>query len=347
MTTIMNEWYKTDDLTKIRAYKHIASETGLTAYAVEKDWWVVQTLSIVFNLDVGKYMVFKGGTSLSKAWNIIERFSEDIDLAVDRTFFGFDGELSKSQRTKLRKASNEYLSNVFYTELIEKFKENGLFSVDIKIKDAVSKDEDPRIIEIYYPNVIDSPGYIKPKIQLEIGARSLREPYTIKNISSLIDTFYSDKSFAQEAIKIPTVNPERTFLEKIFLLHEEFQRPKDKIRVKRLSRHLYDIYQLSKTTFADKILNDKDLYQTIVTHRYSMTRLGGVNYNLHQPQFINPIPPDEFIKKWENDYKIMLEEMIYGDAPDFEELIAEITKFISKLNNVKWQMDISFPNPNQ
>ena len=98
-----------------------------------------------------------------------------------------------------------------------------------------------RIIEIYYPNIIQKPDYLEARIQIEIGCRSLKEPFTIRPISSLVDIFYPHMEFALPSIQVPSVNPERTFLEKIFLLHEEFQRPKEKMRSDRLSRHLYDV----------------------------------------------------------------------------------------------------------
>jgi hypothetical protein len=180
---------------------------------------------------------------------------------------------------------------------------------------------------------------------LEIGCRSLREPFVVKTFSSLIDEYYPDSEFAQAPIEIPTVIPERTFLEKIFLLHEEFQRPQEKIRVDRLSRHLYDVYQLSKTNFAFNAINDKALYETIVEHRYTYTRFGGVNYNLHQPQTINPIPGLDLIDAWEADYKIMQQQMIYGDSPDFAEMIEAIKNFVAQINQLEWKMAAKFPIP--
>ena len=81
-----DEWYKIPKQTKINAYMQISEETGMASYAVEKDWWVVQTLAAIFEMEVGKCLIFKGGTSLSKAWGLIERFSEDIDLAIDRAY---------------------------------------------------------------------------------------------------------------------------------------------------------------------------------------------------------------------------------------------------------------------
>jgi predicted nucleotidyltransferase component of viral defense system len=102
----MNRFYNLPTDTKYRIFTETGEKNNLPAFAVEKDWWVVQTLALLFELEIGKYLVFKGGTSLSKAWGVIERFSEDIDLAVDRSFFGFDGELEKKERTNLRKKSN-------------------------------------------------------------------------------------------------------------------------------------------------------------------------------------------------------------------------------------------------
>ena len=332
----MNRWNKITGQTKIKA-------NGMASFAVEKDWWVVQTLAIIFEMELVAHLVFKGGTSLSKAWRLIDRFSEDIDLAIDRTFFGFEGELSKNQRTNLRKSASTYISEIFYPELEAKFKEKGFVDVEMKIVESASRDQDPRVIEIYYPNVIESPGYIQPKIQIEIGCRSLREPFSVQTFSSLVDEHYPEAEFAQPPIDIPTVNPERTFLEKIFLLHEEFQRPKEKIRVNRLSRHLYDVYQLLKTEYAEKAINDKELFETIVKHRHKYTRIGGVNYNLHQPQTINPIPTLDFMDAWRDDYKTMQEQMIYGDSPTYDVMLAEIETFVAKINKLEWKMETIFP----
>jgi hypothetical protein len=88
---------------------------------------------------------------------------------------------------------------------------------------------------------------------------------------------------------VPTANPEKTFLEKLFLLHEEFQRPDDKMRVNRLSRHLYDIYQLTRAGIEITAINNKELYESIVVHRHKFSKVGGVDYNLHNPSTINPI----------------------------------------------------------
>lgn len=325
--------------------QNVENKTGVPDFAVEKDWWVVQTLRVIFEMGIGEHLVFKGGTSLSKTWKLIERFSEDIDLAVDRRFLGYSGELSKKQLTKLRKETSSYISGEFYPGLQERFKKSGFKDVGFNIVPAESSDQDPRIIEIYYPYVTKSPGYIQPRVQVEIGCRSLREPFSLKPISSFVDEQYPDAEFVQPPVKVPSVTPERTFLEKLFLLHEEFQRPKEKIRVDRLSRHLYDIFQLSKTEFATNAIHDKELYETIVNHRYVFTKLGGVDYNLHQPQNIRPIPSPDFSEAWQADYRRMQEQMIYGDSPTYEDLVKGIQDFLKRMNALDWKMGIGFPKP--
>jgi predicted nucleotidyltransferase component of viral defense system len=290
-------------------------------------------------------LVFKGGTSLSKAWRLIERFSEDLDLAIDREFFGFAGELGKNQRDKLKKKAGIWVDESFFPEIKARFRDRNIENVHIELVENEESDKD-RIINIHYPNIFPAPGHLEPRVQIEITSRSLREPFTIRSFGSYIDEYYTDRDFTQPFIDIPVVNPERTFLEKIFLLHEEFHRPLEKIRVNRLSRHLYDVVKLSKTPFAEKALNDPGLYAAIVEHRFIYTRVGGVDYNLHQPQTIDPIPIPEIIKAWEADYQTMVERMIYEEyPPSFDSIIRELTALRSKINGLPWKFEKHFPIP--
>lgn len=338
----MNRFYNLPAESKERILNETGEKCNLPAYAVEKDWWVVQTLSILFELEVAKHLVFKGGTSLSKSWGLIERFSEDIDLAVDRTFYGFEGELTKERRTKLRKTANSYIRETLFPELQKAFAAKGLSGVTIELEEITTSDQDPVIINANYPHIIESPGYIRPRVQIEIGCRSLMEPFENRPLLSLVDTTYPETHFSQKPVNIPTVVPERTFLEKIFLLHEEFQRPPEKMRVNRLSRHLYDIYKLAQYGVADKAVSCNELYEIIVKHRFSLVRVGNVDYNFHQPKTINFIPHKELISTWAEDYKTMQEQMIYGDAPTFDQLIEYLKVLNDKINELPWETSFSF-----
>lgn len=339
----MNKWLALPDETKKNAYIQIGEKIGMAAFAVEKDWWVVQTLACIFEMEVARHIVFKGGTSLSKAWKLIQRFSEDIDLAIDRTFFGYNGNLTRGQLTALRRKAGAFTTCPFMEELKTKFEEHELEGVTWNVVGAEARDQDPRILEVYYPNVIEAPGYLQPRVQIEISCRSLREPYTDRSFSSLVDEEYAGRDFAQSPIIVPSVNPERTFLEKIFLLHEEFHKPAD-IRVDRLSRHLYDVYHLSQTDLLDIVCNSPALYASIVDHRYHFVRIGGVNYNLHQPQSIDPLPVPEVNDAYRADYARMREEMIYEEnPPSYEELIHGLTDLRDRLNALPWKFETQYP----
>ena len=341
----MINWLNLPESTKRNAFIQIAEETGLNPFAVEKDWWVSRTLEIIFQMDIAKHLVFKGGTSLSKAWNLINRFSEDIDLAIDMDYFLTPTKnWSKGERTKLRKKAGAYSTETFFVELQNEFLKRGFENLQFKIIETTESDKDPRVLEIHYPNIIvQQIGYMLPRIQIEVSCRSLREPFSIQKFGSIVDQVYSERDFARSFFQVPTVNPERTFLEKMFLLHEEFQRPEEKIRVDRLSRHLYDVYHLTKAGIADRAINDKELYETIVSHRYKFSKIGGVVYNSHNPATLNPIPPKKVQKDWESDYAKMKEEMIFEkNPPTFDDLINNLSNLMNQLQNLNWKFELNF-----
>ncbi len=266
---------------------------------------------------------------------MIDRFSEDIDLALDRKFLGFKEErMTSSQVKKLREKSFKYISKKFYPLLQETYHSTGFKEVELRLSEVTSKDQDPLIIEVNYPSITDKSEYLRPRVLIEIGSRSLMEPYSQKSFSSIVGEHFIGKLFADKNITIPTVNPERTFLEKIFLLHEEFQKSADKIKVNRLSRHLYDIEKIMDTVFAKIALNDKDLYQHIVEHRKTITPLRGIDYTKHTPDKINLLPPDNLREIWKKDYEQMQESMIYKESLSFEMLIERLENLKKRINNL-------------
>jgi predicted nucleotidyltransferase component of viral defense system len=317
-------------------FAETSRQIGLpSSSAAEKDWWVVHTLAIIFSMECSNALIFKGGTSLSKGWNIIHRFSEDIDLSLDREFLGFSGELTKSEIRNLRRKSFKFIMEVFTEELKNKFFELGFKDLTVKPREVKNHDQDPLVIEIYYNKLTEKDTYLKPGVLVEIGSRSLKEPFTQRTFGTFISEIYTDSSFTDKSITIPIVNPERTFLEKIFLLHEEFQKPFDKIRVERLSRHLYDIEKLNQTEYAEIALQDTELYNTIVKHRSKFTAISGIDYTKHNPANIKFIPPDSILKMWDADYEEMKSSMIYGQVLEFDKLIIKLTELQKRINGIQ------------
>ncbi len=325
-------FYKANKEEKLLVFQEVAKEKNIPVFAVEKDWWVTQTLTTIFELEIAEHLLFKGGTSLSKAWGIINRFSEDIDLALDKSFLGFEkGMISKSQIKKLREKSFQYITTEFYELLKQAFEQKGFTDLKFDFENLGDGDQDPVSILMYYPTVVEYSNYIQPRVKIELGSRSLKEPFSFRKIQSFVGELFSDKPFADSPISIPCVNPERTYLEKLFLLHEEFQRPKEKIRVERLSRHLYDIVKIYQTEHSQKALN-KELITSIIKHRERFNSMKGVDYDSLFSPTLNPIPPSDLLKKWRNDYTKMQTNMIAEKSMNFDEIIAMVQKAVGEYN---------------
>jgi hypothetical protein len=273
---------------------------------------------------------------LSKGWKLIQRLSEDIDLVLDRSFLGFKEDLSKTQIGKLRDKTYDYQTTEFIPELQSKFIAAGFSGVEVRLREGRSRDQDP-IIDIYTPKLIKGDDYLKPEVVIEISTRSLKDPKTQKSFSSWVGENFAYRPFADKPITIPVVNPERTLLEKIFLLHEEFQKEEGKIRVERMSRHLYDIEKLNQPEYVKLALESPELFQTIVAHRKKFNTLRHVDYNKHQPETISFLPPTHLLPAWEDDYKQMQENMIHEDQPlSFPDLINRLAEFQSYINQIKF-----------
>ncbi|MCY2685863.1 nucleotidyl transferase AbiEii/AbiGii toxin family protein [Salinimicrobium sp. TH3] len=332
----MEEWFKLSIQDRELIIKQVSSETGLLPVAVEKDLWVMIALRGIFSTELKDHLVFKGGTSLSKAWGIIERFSEDIDLAIDRSFFGFNGDLSRQQIKNLRKASCKYVSKQFCHSLHEALSGQGVKEFELSVTKFEESDTDPLAVELRYKSLVDKQEYLQPRILIEISSRSLIEPYEVKELRSLISEIFPDQEFAGKPVDIPTVLPSRTLLEKMFLLHEEFQKPNErKIRSARMTRHLYDISKLMATKYLEDALTDKELYSTIVEHRQKFTRISWVDYSRHQYGTLQFLPPDHILTDYRSDYEAMRESMFYGNTESFDNLLIKLRQLNERVNGIQ------------
>jgi len=331
----VNNWIKIPEKERADILNSVATTTGLPNVAIEKDWWVTMVLHALFSCECAPHILFKGGTSLSKAWNIIERFSEDIDIAIDRTFFGFEGELRRKQITNLRRASCSYTQNNLKDELNSKLQEAGITGYSLSIPESKDSTQDPQIIEVNYNSLFAAGSYIQDKVMVEIGARSLMEPSKDVQLRSILANNYPETDFADVYFSVSTVIPQRTFLEKAFLLHEEFQKPIENVRVNRMSRHIYDLEKLMDTDFAKDALNSPELYHAIVEHRKMLTAMKEVDYSTHVPEKINFVPPVAIIDLWRKDYETMQSNMIYGDSLPFDKLIDRLKELNERFRQIK------------
>ena len=329
-------WLKVEDDRKKLVFEQVAANVGLPPIAIEKDFWVTLVLESVFELGLAESMVFKGGTSLSKGWNLIQRFSEDVDLAVDRKAFGFAGKLGSNKRTKLRKAIREFVLEELTPELMNTLQEKGA-DVEVDVWESENSDEDPSTIEVRFPSVTEPVKYLPPRVLIEINARSLIEPNKVKELTPLVGSVFPQLDIDLTPVNIPCVLPRRTFLEKVFLLHEEFQKNPDEMRAERLSRHLYDVEAIMDTVHGKEALEDEELYMDIIHHRKHLTKISGIDYKKHLPGTINLVPPDASIKQWQDDYRAMQESMIHGDSVSFDNLIRRMKELMKRINQLEFK----------
>ena len=329
----MNEWLKASLTRRVEILDFVSQATKLPLQTVEKDWWVTLALFAIFRTPFAQHLVFKGGTSLSKSWGLIERFSEDIDLVLDRSALGFEGELSRTQIAKLRRASCAFISCAFRDAIHNQISEIGVTSDAFSLDAAFSEDSDrdPQILHLHYRSDLETGVYLRNEVLIEIGARSLREPAMPTPITSIISQVLGEKTIAGRTFDVLSVMPERTFLEKLFLLHEEFCKPADKIRHDRMSRHLYDLERIMDTDFGLNALSDHALYQTIVEHRRKFNAMKGVDYDSHSRRSICFIPGENVITSWEKDYRSMQENMIYGQSLPFLKLIQRLKELEERI----------------
>lgn len=332
----MINWLKNSPERQRELLALVSSRSGLPAGAIEKDWWVTLALNAIFQTPWADHLVFKGGTSLSKSWGLIDRFSEDIDLVLDRSVLGYGDNLSKNKIKELRRDSCAFISGDFRAALEKQLLDMGispkLFS--LSVKDTTEHDRDPQVLILNYISVLDKDPYLREAVLIEIGARSLREPAEPREIGSLIAQTLKNNEVAGGPFKILTVTPPRTFLEKIFLLHEEFSKAADNVKSERMSRHLYDVERIMRTEYAEQALNDRELYQHIIAHREKFNALRGLDYGGHQPATVHFLPPASLMKDWEADYRSMRESMFYGDSLTFDELIDRLNTLQRRINEM-------------
>lgn len=318
----------------------VSTQLGLTTQAIEKDWWVTLALRALFSLPMNNHFIFKGGTSLSKGWKLIDRFSEDIDIALSPEAFGMSylSQPSHSYVKKLKREGCAYTNNIIKSVLQNALIKMGIIESDFNIiEDDVQinqPDKDPQTLFLYFKSLFEPSGYLLDPIKIEFGVRALREPFSPVSIKSILGENIVNDAYKELPFKVVAVEPRKTFIEKMMLLHEKYLQGINISNAERQSRHLYDLYCMNKKGFTKEVINDHELYQLLLQHRSNYVRLKTVDYSQMDLKQLKFIPPNEHQDFFKNDYNIMREQMIYGDTPDFR-------KIIMGLVNLKEMIDLN------
>jgi hypothetical protein len=319
------------------------ARTGLFEASVEKDFWVCWTLEKLFALPRwGEALTFKGGTSLSKCWKLIERFSEDIDIVIDRDALGFAGDKAPSQASsnKQTKKRLDALGEAARSCVHESIRPQLMadMTAQLPAEPGWSLEPDPhdpqgQTLLFAYPTAFpDRLGYLRPVVKIEMGARSDTDPASTVDIRPIVAEVFP-QVIVNGTLAVRSVQPVRTFWEKAMLLHEESCRPADKTRRKQgMARHYYDLYRLIESGIAEQAMQDRKLFQRIAEHRRVYFRYTWMDYATLAPGTLRIVPRDDQRAHWQSDYAGMQAEMFYGEVPEFDAVLASVRKFQDAFN---------------
>lgn len=313
-------------------------DVPLPAAVIEKDFWVCWTLNALNEIpDLQGNITFKGGTSLSKAWGLIERFSEDIDIAINRRVFGqepphgAEDATSNTQR-KLRLIELENKSAAFITEellpqLYKKMAEQ--LNPDEFVLRPVRKGNEVNI-EFEYPGTLkDELGGLLPVVLIELVPRADELPNEERRVNSIIYEVFPE-ILGEGSFLVSTLTPERTFLEKLLFIHETlegFNKGSE-----RKSRHYYDLFILYKAGVFERIKLNRELLNKVVEHRQTFFRYNTLDYDGMLDKGVRVAPSQEHLADWRSDYS-RTAVMIYNKVPTFDELMDFAQRFEKEFND--------------
>ncbi|WP_042280002.1 nucleotidyl transferase AbiEii/AbiGii toxin family protein [Candidatus Protochlamydia sp. R18] len=310
---------------------------------IEKDYWVVWVLERLFSLQKLKpHLTFKGGTSLSKVYGLIDRFSEDIDLSIEREFFGFgtphDPENAPSKKKQnaiignLSKACSNYVQTQMLADLKDSFAAK-LGTIDGWQVFLDQEDPDAQTLLFEYPSETSKAGYIRPLVKIEVGARSEHWPVSEHKIQSYVKEALKEKIHESE-ILVRVLNAERTFWEKATILHQYAHLPKNKKLPSRISRHYYDFFRLLNSEIKEKALIETPLLERVAIHKSIYFASSWANYGTARKETLKLFPPTQILKELEKDYALM-KSMFFRETPEWGLILKAIGNFEKEFNNVK------------
>lgn len=324
-----------------------ASRRRLRLEIIEKDFWVCWSLKRLFTLsDPPAGLIFKGGTSLSKVFNVIERFSEDVDLSFNRADLGFGGEHdplhapSGKKARQWREALTETCRRVIHEQLLPQL--TATFAEVIGEPPGAlwwleldPEDTSQQTLLFHYPSggkprEVEEPGYIKPYVRLEIGARADHWP----SLQATIMPYAAEefpRPFRDPTCSVKVLAAERTFWEKATLLHAWHHTPPDKPFRDRQSRHYYDVVRLFEKGIGKEALRDTNLLLKVAEHKDVFFPAASAKYEEARPGTLRLVPPPARLPELEQDYRKM-QEMIFTDPPPLNHLLTVLREIEALIN---------------
>lgn len=315
----------------------VADRSGRPTHLLEKDVWVVWALATLYGAPLGEHLVFKGGTSLSKAYQVIRRFSEDVDLTYDiraiaPDLVGDKGEGLPKTRSEEKRWSSEVRKRLpaWVTEVVQPVITNALAAEGLA---AIVRVEDDKLF-IDYEATATGSGYVAPSVMLEFGARSTGEPASLRDV-------VCDAAGLIDGLVFPTARPrvmhaERTFWEKATAIHVFCLQ--ERLRGDRFARHWHDVVRLDEAGFADAAFADRALANAVVRHKSMFFAEKAadrtpIDYATAVNGGLQLVPVGDGAKALEEDYARMVEDgLLFDDAEPFDALMARCADMAKRAN---------------
>lgn len=309
-------------------FSETAAGLGTTPAVIEKDFWVTWVLDRLFrNPELSRLLMFKGGTSLSKVYRLIERFSEDIDLILDWRVLNGEDPLavrSRSSQERLNEAINERAQAFIGGELLSRVS----MALGEMCRCGIDS-ADPHVINVRYPAAF-SDGYLRPEVRLEVGPLASWLPHEERAIRSYAAEAFP-RVFERTECPVRVITAERTFWEKATILHHEAHRPLGNPQPPRYSRHYYDVAKMAESPVQQTALADVELLASVVEFKERFYPRGWARYDLARPGSFRLVPEGHVLVAVRADYRSMA-NMIFGDVPEFDDLMTILKKLQDEIN---------------
>ncbi len=327
-----------------RAYFEVAAASlNIMPQLVEKDFWVCWILKVLFSLpEVGGHLTFKGGTSLSKCYNVIKRFSEDIDISIERPFLSKaktiepDKEKSNKENQKRLKELQEACKTKIYEVIVPSLKQVIAAALPDKKEWKIELDtEDPdgQTVLFTFPHsmISNAESYIRSSVKVEFGARADHWPVEATTIVPYIVNVPGER--VVEGVSVRVLAAERTFWEKATILHMIYYYPNEKNVPGRMSRHYYDIYAMANSPIYKRALENISLLKTVAEHKALFFKANWAHYEEATPAGLRLLPREDQMNALKNDYRQM-QQMFFEEPPTFDQIIEKLRAIEKEINRI-------------
>lgn len=321
-----------------------ANQRNVAQQIIEKDFWVCWVLKTLFELpEISPHLIFKGGTSLSKVYGVIERFSEDVDVSINREYLGFKGETdplnleSKKRQKDAVEAIKAACSAKVQNELIKHLADRVIEKIgDVGWELSIDpNDPDGQTLLFQFPRVqaegtSRQPKYVQPIIRIELGARAEHQPSEVRSIRPYIADDFPDLLTTQE-FDVKVLAAERTFWEKATILHDQHHRASEAATADRISRHYYDLHRLNQTEIVTRAMSDLGLLRDVVRNKMTFFPRAGARYEEVLEGELRLSPNNDRLKALRSDYEKM-GEMFFAEVPDFDAILEDLAHLERTIN---------------